>query len=682
MKEKTYSEERGAKVKYTTSGLPPRSEAQAIAVKYFIFGFLWILLTDRLLLFLLGDAERVQQAQTLKGWFYVGITTLLVYGLVYRQGRIIADYIERLRTSYRDLSDTHAELEEANATLEETQTHLFREKHLAEHLVDAAPILFATWNERGHLTSLNAFGERLYGYPSEELIGKSWRAVVPFFLHVKDRSRIIDRLQYQIDQRDLVNWELQLLTKDGGSVDTILNTRKLTNTLGETYYLTVGTDITQQNRMMKNVEHMAYSDYLTVLGNRRLMEIEVRACVERREPFSLIFLDIDNFKSINDHLGHAAGDKFLQAVADRLKSTVLSPNLISRMGGDEFGILFRKPFTHESIESQVLRLRSSLCSAVVLDKEEKTLSCSFGVTKHPEDGQNAIDLFRNADMALNEAKSRGKNNCVLFSESLSLRQSKRMQVIREIDRALVEDGFHLIYQPYFDIQDHDRPVGLEVLVRWDHAELGSLRPDEFISIAEETGQILAVDLWVIEHAFRAKRELEHKGFGGLKVSINLSARTLMDPELVRKVEKLLVAYAVDPETIVFEITETALFGDVDYAIVRVGRLRALGVGIALDDFGTGYSSLTYLRQLPISQVKLDRSYVGKVTESQMDRMIIKNLLALCRDLGYAVVAEGVETKEQLAILQNEGCPIGQGYFLARPGTLEGVCKEHRFMRLE
>jgi diguanylate cyclase (GGDEF)-like protein/PAS domain S-box-containing protein len=656
-------------VKAGASGMDPGAEARSIALKYLLFGFLWILLTDRLLLVLLGDAEAVQRAQTIKGWFYVAITTLLVYFLVYRQGKIIADYIERLRASYRDLSDTHAELEEVNASLEETQVQLIREKHFAEHLVEAAPVLFATWDERGRLTSLNAFGEKLYGYTSEELEKKHWSELALLFITEEDRTGAIDRLQYQIDHDDLKNLELQLLTKHGGLIDTLMNTRRLTNSLGETYYLTVGTDITQQNRMLKNVERMAYSDYLTVLGNRRLMEIEVRACVERALPFSLVFLDIDDFKMINDHLGHGAGDQYLQAVARRLKSAVHPPDLISRMGGDEFGVLLRDVYSHEDLERQIQLLRSAIGRTVSIDGEEKVVSCSYGVTKFPEDGKDAIELFKNADMALFEAKTSGKNTCVLFSESLSLRQSKRMQITREIDRALTDDGFHLLYQPYYDLREGGQLTGMEVLIRWHHPEMGFMKPDEFIPIAEETGQILSIDRWVIDRAFRAKKELEDKGLGHVKVSINLSARTLMDPDLLLIVEKLLEEHGVDPVTVLFEITETALIGDVEYAIVKVARLRALGVGIALDDFGTGYSSLTYLRKLPILQVKLDRSYVGKITDSEMDRMIIKNLLALCRDLGYTVVAEGVETEEQLEILREEGCPMAQGYFLARPGPL-------------
>jgi diguanylate cyclase (GGDEF)-like protein len=452
-------------------------------------------------------------------------------------------------------------------------------------------------------------------------------------------------------------------------VDVLLNTSKLTNELGEVSYMTVGVDVTEQNEMLKSIDRMTYVDFLTSIGNRRLLELEAKEHIEEGTSFTLVFFDIDGFKAINDHFGHSVGDQLLQHVAKRLTDFIGDQDIASRIGGDEFGLLLQDRGSRQVGEERVQALKEALAAPFELEGEERTMGYRFGVTGYPADGSSAIVLFKNADLAMNEAKKRQEETCIIYSETLFTQEAKRLRILNDMDRALREDHFSIVLQPIYNLRT-GLASGAEILLRWTHEDLGVISPAEFIPIAEETALIVEIDRWVIDRALGAIGPLQQKYGPHFSLSLNLSANTLISEEVVSMVSDLLDKHGVPASSIILEITETAVIADVDRAVAQVEKLRNLGLCIALDDFGTGYSSLSYLKMLPIDHVKLDKSYVGKISVTLMDEKIISSLVALSQDIGYQVVAEGIETRDQLDFLVDLGCDFGQGYHLARPMALD------------
>ncbi len=652
----------------------PHQESIYVARAFLIFGILWVGLTDRILHFVIRDQQLVDRLQTIKGWLFVVLTALLIYQLVRKKADERVSYVEQLRQAYDSLADAHAELEELNASLEETQGHLIREKYHAEHLLEMAPVLIATWHRDGRLHTLNSYGQKLFGYSIEELRNLKWTELVPVMTLKHESYHTMKYIQDHVRTHELSNMDLHLCDRQRSPVDVLMNTSKLTNELGEISYMTVGVDMTEQNKMIKSIDRMTYVDFLTSIGNRRLLEQEAKERIEEEIPFTLVFFDVEGFKAINDHYGHSVGDHLLQQVAMCLTDFAGEHDVAARIGGDEFGMLLYDQGSRVVGEKRIQALKETLSSTFDLDGEERTLGYRFGVTGYPTDGSSAIVLFKNADLAMNEAKKRQEETCIIYSESLFTQEAKRLRILNEIDKAIREDHFSIVLQPIYNLRT-GMAAGAEILVRWTHEEMGVISPAEFIPIAEETALILEIDRWVIDKALEAIEPLQRKYGPAFTLSLNLSAHTLISKEVVPMVSGLLEKHRVPAESVILEITETAVIADVDRAVSQVEKLRNLGLCIALDDFGTGYSSLSYLKMLPIDHVKLDKSYVGKISVTLMDEKIISSLVALSQDIGYQVVAEGIEKREQLDFLVDLGCDFGQGYHLAMPMTLERLMEQ-------
>ncbi len=415
------------------------------------------------------------------------------------------------------------------------------------------------------------------------------------------------------------------------------------------------------------VEHLAYYDTLTGLPNRTLFadRLSVALAHAQRHHYKLavLFLDVDRFKQINDSLGHTVGDRLLRTVATRIRNTIREEDTVARFGGDEFTVLIHIIGKIEDAGKIAQKLLDGLNAPILIDEREFVVSCSIGISVYPLDGTDGETLIRNADTAMYRAKDAGRNAYQYYAASMNQKALEALEVENGLRRALAQNEFVLYYQPLVDVASGS-VFGLEALVRWNHPQLGLLRPDRFIPAAEQSGLIVAIGRWVLREACRQGNEWQRRGYK-VVVSVNLSARQFQDPDLIRTVREALDLADLKPEYLELEITEGNAMQDVEKAILILRQLKTLGVRIAIDDFGTGYSCLSYLKQFPIDTLKLDGSFVRDINAPE-DAQIALGVIALAHSLKLKVIAEGVETISQLAFLRDHDCDRLQGYLFSRP----------------
>ncbi len=419
----------------------------------------------------------------------------------------------------------------------------------------------------------------------------------------------------------------------------------------------------------KKLYDMAHYDTLTGLFNRaymtELIDTKLHSDDQADSSFALIYLDLDNFKHINDALGHNIGDQLLIIVAKRLKNCIDNDDYAARLGGDEFCLVSMRTSEAEGAAAIAKRVLRSLEEPVVIDGRNLAISSSIGITLAPIDGNTAASLLQHADLAMYKAKSEGKNNYHIFSEELHKDADTRIALEAELRRAVQENEFELHYQPQIKL-DTGELIGCEALIRWQHPERGLLAPFFFIDTIENNGLIIPVGKWILEEACRQCAEWNAQGLEGIKMSINLSARQFSDPELLSDIKQAIAKAGIEPSSLELEVTESLLATDIKHAISILKELQSLGLTIAIDDFGTGYSSLSYLKQLPLDKLKIDRAFVKDIPEDNDDKQITSAIVAMAHSLNLRVVAEGVETQEQEDYLRDLNCEIGQGYLFNKP----------------
>ncbi|MEH7976176.1 putative bifunctional diguanylate cyclase/phosphodiesterase [Pseudomonas aeruginosa] len=414
-----------------------------------------------------------------------------------------------------------------------------------------------------------------------------------------------------------------------------------------------------------------YKDYLKPLGVNALLDATIRigALEERLEssgdrPLSLLLVDIDNFKRINDSLGHQTGDKLLVSLARRLRSCLGDGATLARFASNEFAVLLDDTAVEkgESIAAQVLHM---LDKPLFVDNQLINITGSIGLASAPQHGCDPQTLMKYAGLALHKAKANGKHQVQVFTEALTAEASYKLFVESNLRRALAQNELAVHYQPKLCLRS-GQLLGLEALLRWQHPEKGMIRPDRFISVAEETGLIVPIGKWVIREACRQARELAEAGLGELQIAINLSPKQFTDPDLVGSIAAILHEENIPASQLELELTESLLLDATDDTRQQLERLKSLGLTLAMDDFGTGYSSLSYLKKFPIDVIKIDRSFIKDIPDSQDDMEITSAVIAMAHNLKLKVVAEGVESAEQLAFLRRNRCDIGQGYLFDRP----------------
>jgi diguanylate cyclase (GGDEF)-like protein/PAS domain S-box-containing protein len=434
-------------------------------------------------------------------------------------------------------------------------------------------------------------------------------------------------------------------------------------------YRGTGSDITQRKQAEQKVEYLAYHDPLTGLPNRLLLEDRLQQAITQaersRSGLALVFLDLDNFKKINDSLGHATGDALLKEVAARLKHCVRDSDTISRQGGDEFVLILREQHGTESCLPVLAKIMETLQEPFFSEGNELSTSASIGVALYPQDGPDFDILRKKADMAMYRAKEAGRNTYRFFDEAMDEEAVEHLLMRSGLRRALERGEFVLHYQPQIELGS-GRVIGVEALLRWQHPEFGLVHPARFVPVAEDSGLIVPIGVWVIQEACRQAQAWQRDGLPSMMMAVNLSAVQFQRGSIEDTVVQALAGTGLDPSRLELELTESILIQDVEQVMATVRRLKQLGVKLAIDDFGTGYSSLSYLKRFDIDKLKIDQSFIRDLASDPDDAAIVRAIIQMAHSLDLLTIAEGVETPDLLRQLQSFGCDEAQGYHFARP----------------
>ena len=434
--------------------------------------------------------------------------------------------------------------------------------------------------------------------------------------------------------------------------------------------LVVMRDIRFRKIFEQKIYHLAFHDSLTNLPNRRSFMNELnREILDRKHralstKMSVLFIDLDNFKSINDQWGHDVGDQVLIEAARNIKDAINPSDLVGRVGGDEFIVLLRDIKDEEDLKKYVTRILTKFNSPISISGQEYIMTCSIGVATYPNDGDTSRELIKNADDALYNVKNKGKNHYLFFNSKIKNESLERRLLENALRMAIKEEQFYLEYQPKLNLSTQ-KLIGMEALVRWKHPELGTISPGKFISLAEETGLIVPLGEWILRESCRQMIKWQEKGYRSLVISVNVSIRQLEDATFIDTVKNILKETDLDPKWLEMEVTES-VFMDVNDAASILEQIRQLGIQISIDDFGTGYSSLSYLKHLPIDTLKVDASFIRDIHVNEESRAIVKSVLTLATTLGLNVIAEGIEIQEHVNELNKDGLLFGQGFYFSKP----------------
>jgi diguanylate cyclase (GGDEF)-like protein/PAS domain S-box-containing protein len=518
----------------------------------------------------------------------------------------------------------------------------------------------------GIVTSWNKGAEMTYGYTAGEMIGRSLRVLIP--------PELQDELQVILEKagrgEGIHFYETARVRKDGKRIAVSLSVSPIRDTEGTIVGAsTIARDITAKKELEERIEFQASHDALTLLPTRtfftEIFRIEMLQAARNRRKIAVLFLDLDRFKEINDTLGHVFGDELLKKVAEKLKSVLRKSDSIARIGGDEFNILLTDLGQSEDALVIVKKIISGFQGPCIVRGRELRVTASIGISIFPDDSAELETLLRYADIALYHAKERGRNNFQFYNDEINITSIERIKLENDLRRAVNDGEFRLYFQPQIDIGSRTVTCA-EVLLRWQHPELGLLEPDQFIPLAEETGLIVPIGEWVLRTACEQNRLWQERGFRRIGVSVNISDRQFRRVDLLTLTEQILQKTRLDPKWLELEITENTVMRDAEFTIEKLNRLAERGIALSLDDFGTGYSSLSYLKRLPVRKIKIDKSFIRDVMTNASDRAIVYAVIGLTHNLNMQVIAEGVETEEQLALLRDIACDGIQGFLFSRP----------------
>jgi diguanylate cyclase (GGDEF)-like protein/PAS domain S-box-containing protein len=523
----------------------------------------------------------------------------------------------------------------------------------------------------GNITFLNLAAEKMTGWPSEEALGRPMAEVFRI-LDAVTREAAPNPMDTAVMQNKTAHLppNCMLVRRDGFETPIEDSVAPIHDREGKaTGAVIVFRDVSAARAMAEQMTHSAQHDFLTGLPNRMLLNDRVNQAialaVRHSKKVAVLFLDLDGFKHINDSLGHPIGDKLLQSIAKRLVGCVRGSDTVSRQGGDEFVVLLSEMEQQEDAAISARRILEAVAQAHSIDQHDLHLTTSIGVSVHPDDGLDAETLVKNADTAMYQAKENGRQSYQFFKPAMNVRAVERQSIEESLRRALERNEFSLHYQPKIKVSTGEI-TGAEALIRWTHPTRGPVSPAQFIPVAEDCGLILPIGRWVLQEACKQARAWLEAGLPLGTMAVNISSMEFRDDNFLESVFTTLSETGLEPKSLELELTESVLMKRAESAASVLRTLRARGVQIGVDDFGTGYSSLSYLRKFPIDALKIDQSFVRQITSAPDDTTIVTAVIGMGRSLKLRVVAEGVETREELEFLRAHRCEEAQGYYFSRP----------------
>ncbi len=588
---------------------------------------------------------------------------------------------ELLRTIENALAKSQLELIQAV-----TSSKLDHYENLNHYLVDSSPDIIYTLDEKGRFTFVNKRVFSLLGYLVDELIGEHYSLLV--YGDDVDAAKYAFRAQSSFD-RATYNVELRLRCQSDReeyryfdiSFIPILNTMHVDHEVENKEFLPlkgsygVARDITERKKVEYAMAYQAHHDMLTALPNRTLfndrLEISIAHAKRNHHRLAVLFLDLDRFKWVNDTLGHLYGDELLKNVASRLKSCLREGDTLARIGGDEFTIILPELPNKDDVPMVARKILATLEQPFLLDNREINISASIGVAVFPDHGETIDALTKSADIAMYHVKWKGKNGFMQYDASMDSIFHKKMSIESDLRKAIENNELELYFQPQVDVKTH-KVVGLEALTRWHHQERGWIPPAEFIPLAEEAGLISMLTTWLIKQVTIQHHRMQSAGFGDISIAVNISPESVLKHDFVSNFLLSLKSENIANDAIEIEITENIIMQDMENSILKLNELTRQGVKIAIDDFGTGYSSLAYLQKLPMHSIKLDQTFVHNIQFVGQEFPIISAIIGIAKGFNLKMIAEGVETIEQMQVLKSLGCSVMQGYLFSKPLPMAGV----------
>ena len=574
---------------------------------------------------------------------------------------------------------TEALVEQRTAALEIATGSL----RLYERAIEASanPILLVSALRPGFpIEYANPACSRVYGYAVEELAGRP----LAMLAGEKAEQPAMEELRQALRERREGHALVRQQTRDGAELfsDVYIAPVRRPGGVTEHFVVTVY-DVTKAKRYEAELEHHAQYDTLTGLANRALLADRIERAIGTagEQPVWAVALDIDHFKLINDTLGRRVGDEALRTVAARIRRVMRPADTAARVGGDDFMLVLCGCADERQAAARLQVVRDAVSEPLDMQGQVLVLGCTAGVAGYPADGGDAETLVKHAEIAMYRAKETGRNAVQFYAPHMNARAIDRLALEGALRLALQDDQFELHFQPQVDLAS-GFVVGTEALIRWRHPQLGTVRPDRFIGLAEETGLIVPIGAWVLRSACRQNQRWRRAGLGPLRVAVNLSARQFAEPDLIETVARALEESGLPPDSLEIELTESMMMADVEAAIETMRCLKRMGVKLSIDDFGTGYSSLSYLKRLPVDVLKIDRSFVQDIVSSPDSAAMVDAIVSLAHGLRMNVIAEGVETLEQLDYLRNCGCDEVQGYVYCEPQKVADVEKLLRAGRVQ
>jgi diguanylate cyclase (GGDEF)-like protein/PAS domain S-box-containing protein len=602
-----------------------------------------------------------------------GVPTLIIAG-----SKDVGVALEALRRGAKDyLLEDHLDRDSfvrAIRNMAERKTAeemLFAEKERAQVTLDSIGDAVLSTDLQGKVTYLNVVAEKITGWTREEAAGKE---IEEIFVIVDGGTRepCVNPLRAAIKKNRTVQLtpNCMLIRRDGTEFAIEDSAAPIRDRHGlATGAVIVFHDVSAARAMGAEMSHMAQHDTLTNLPNRTLLQDRLTQAIatatRNGSRLAVLFLDLDGFKHINDSLSHATGDRLLQFVAKRLLAAVRTSDTVGRLGGDEFVILLSDVAHAGDAGVKAGKILSVLSAPFEMDQITLRITGSIGVTTYPEDGQSAELLIRNADLAMYQAKEKGRSNYQFYEKGMNVRAVERQSIEGDLRFALERNELVMHYQPKIDLKTGEI-TGVEALVRWQHPGRGLVGPLQFISVAEDCGLMLPIGKWVLRESCRQAKAWQDAGLPPIEMAVNVSSVEFRNDEFLQGISTILKETALDPRYLELELTESVLMQHAEFSVPVLRKLKAMGVRLAIDDFGTGYSSLSYLRQFPIDTLKVDQSFIHEINAETDEATIISAVINMGCRLKHRVIAEGVETVEQLAFLRAHGCDEGQGYYFSGP----------------